>query len=54
MNKLIIPFLFIVCLTITACNNGIFVEPLPDIPQEIYRDGFEDAPIDGAASLKSR
>ncbi len=28
-----------------ACNNDIFVEPLPDIPEEIYLDGFEGAEI---------
>ena len=38
----IIAILEILC---AACNNGIFVEPLPDIPQEIYLDGFEDAKI---------
>ncbi len=28
-----------------ACNNDIFVEPLPDIPEEIFLDGFEGAEI---------
>lgn len=28
-----------------ACNNDIFVEPLPDIPEQIYLDGFEGVEI---------
>ncbi|MCM1139649.1 MAG: hypothetical protein NC453_13855 [Muribaculum sp.] len=28
-----------------SCNNEIFVEPLPDFPDEIYLDGFEGTQI---------
>ena len=38
----IIAILGILC---AACNNDIFVEPLPDIPEEIFLDGFEGAEI---------
>ncbi len=32
-------------LLLAACNNDLFVAPLPDIPEEIYLDGFEGAEI---------
>lgn len=38
----IIAILGILC---AACNNDVFVEPLPDFPQEIHLDGFEGTKI---------